>query len=236
MMLRFHTQTAGSTLTAQQIDNNVVRVTVQAMAAVMGGTQSLHTNSRDEALALPSEPAARLALRTQQVIAYESGVSKHVDPFGGSYVIEGLTDKLEDEATRLIAEIDAMGGMVSAIERGFPQREIQNAAYAAQLAIDRKQDIVVGVNQFVEEDVQVEGLLRVDPALEAEQVGRLKAFRAGRAERIARDHLDAIQQAASGTDNLLPPILAAIEAKATLGEVADALRAVFGEYQESVIL
>jgi len=236
MMLRFHTQTAGSTLTAQQIDNNVVRVTVQAMAAVMGGTQSLHTNSRDEALALPSEPAARLALRTQQVIAYESGVAKHVDPFGGSHVIEGLTDGLEAEATRLIAEIDAMGGMVSAIERGFPQREIQNAAYAAQLAIDRKQDIVVGVNQFVEEEVQVEGLLRVDPALEAEQVGRLKAFRSGRDERVARDHLDALQQAAAGADNLLPPILAAVEAKASLGEVADALRAVFGEYQESVIL
>ncbi|MES2644777.1 MAG: methylmalonyl-CoA mutase family protein [Myxococcota bacterium] len=236
MMLRFHTQTAGSTLTAQQIDNNVVRVTVQAMAAVMGGTQSLHTNSRDEALALPSEPAARLALRTQQVIAFESGVSRHVDPFGGSYVIEGLTDGLEHEATRLIAEIDAMGGMVSAIERGFPQREIQNAAYAAQLAIDRKQAIVVGVNEFVEQEPPTEGLLRVDPALEAEQVGRLKTFRANRVERAAKDTLDALQQAASGTDNLLPHILTAVEARATLGEVADSLRAVFGEYQESVIL
>ncbi|MDP2307079.1 MAG: methylmalonyl-CoA mutase family protein [Pseudomonadota bacterium] len=236
MALRFHTQTAGSTLTAQQIDNNVVRVTVQAMAAVMGGTQSLHTNSRDEALALPSEPAARLALRTQQVIAYESGVSKHVDPFGGSYVIEGLTDQLEAEATRLIAEVDAMGGMVSAIERGFPQREIQNAAYAAQLAIDRKQAIVVGVNDFIEEEAPTEGLLRVDPGLEAEQVARLRTFRSNRVERVAKDTLDALQQAASGADNLLPHILTAIEARATLGEVADSLRAVFGEYQESVIL
>ncbi|MDP2312246.1 MAG: methylmalonyl-CoA mutase family protein [Pseudomonadota bacterium] len=236
MMLRFHTQTAGSTLTAQQIDNNVVRVTVQALAAVMGGTQSLHTNSRDEALALPSEAAARLALRSQQVLAYESGVARHVDPFGGSYVIEGLTDGLEAEAGRLIGEIDAMGGMVSAIERGFPQREIQNAAYAAQLAVDRKEAIVVGVNEFVEQEPPTEGLLRVDPALEAEQVGRLRAFRAARVERAAMDTLDALQQAAAGTDNLLPHILTAVEARATLGEVADALRAVFGEYQESVIL
>ncbi len=235
-MLRFHTQTAGSTLTAQQIDNNVVRVTLQALAAVMGGTQSLHTNSRDEALALPSEPAARLALRTQQVIAFEAGVAKYPDPFGGSYVIEGLTDSLEAEAMALIHEIDGMGGMVAAIERGFPQREIQNAAYAAQLAIDRKQAIVVGVNDFVETEAPAEGLLRVGPGLEAEQVARTRQVRAARDSVASRERLDGLQQAAAGTENLLPHILGAVEAKATLGEIADALRAVFGVYQESVVL
>jgi methylmalonyl-CoA mutase N-terminal domain/subunit len=236
LTLRFHTQTAGSTLTAQQIDNNVVRVTLQALAAVMGGTQSLHTNSRDEALALPSEAAARLALRTQQVIAYESGVAQHVDPFGGSYVVEGLTDKLEAEASKLIAEIDGMGGMVAAIERGFPQREIQNAAYAAQLAVERKESVVVGVNAFVEKEPPAEGLLRVDERLEADQVARTRAFRAARNATPAKDAVDALQQAAAGRENLLPHILGAVEAKATLGEIADALRAVFGEYQESVVV
>jgi methylmalonyl-CoA mutase N-terminal domain/subunit len=235
-MLRFHTQTAGSTLTARQIDNNVVRVTLQALAAVLGGTQSLHTNSRDEALALPSEPAARLALRTQQVIAYESGVAVHPDPFGGSHVVEGLTDKVEDEASRLITEIDGMGGMVAAIERGFPQREIQNAAYAAQLAVDRKQSIVVGVNEFTEEEPPPTGMLRVDPSLEIEQVQRLEAWRKNRDGASVRSALDAVQQAAAGTENLMPRILAAVESKATLGEIADAMRAVFGEYQESVVL
>jgi methylmalonyl-CoA mutase N-terminal domain/subunit len=235
-MLRFHTQTAGSTLTAQQIDNNVVRVTLQALAAVMGGTQSLHTNSKDEALALPSESSVQLALRTQQVIAHESGVADYVDPFGGSYVIEDLTDKLEAEALGLIGEIDSMGGMVSAIERGFPQRELQNAAYAAQLAIDRKTAIVVGVNDFVETEAEPEGMLRVDPALEVDQVARLRAFRAARDGAAARSAVDALQQAASGGDNLMPYIVSAVEARATLGEVADALRAVFGEYQESVVL
>ncbi len=235
-MLRFHTQTAGSTLTAQQIDNNVVRVTLQALAAVMGGTQSLHTNSKDEALALPSESSARLALRTQQVIAYEAGVASHPDPFGGSYVVEDITDRLEHEATGLIGEIDAMGGMVAAIERGFPQREIQNAAYAAQLAVDRKQQVVVGVNDFVEVEPPPEGMLRVDPALETEQVARTRAFRASRDEAEARGALAALQDAASGAENLMPRILAAVESKATLGEIADSLRAVYGEYQESVLL
>jgi methylmalonyl-CoA mutase N-terminal domain/subunit len=235
-MLRFHTQTAGSTLTAQQIDNNVVRVTLQALAAVMGGTQSLHTNSRDEALALPTEASAKLALRTQQVIAYESGVAKHPDPFGGSYVIEGLTDQLEAEALRLVGEIDAMGGMVAAIERGFPQREIQDAAYAAQRAVDDKQAVVVGVNEFVEEEAPPGGLLRVDPALERDQVARLRDLRSRRDAAAARDAVDALQQAAAGPENLMPRILAAVEAKATLGEIADALRHVFGEYRESVVV
>ena len=233
-MLRFHAQTAGSTLTAQQIDNNVVRVTLQALAAVMGGTQSLHTNSRDEALALPSEPAARLALRTQQVIAFESGVAKYPDPFGNSHVNEGLTDQLEAEATRLIGEVDAMGGMVAAIERGFPQREIQNAAYAAQQAIERKQAIVVGVNDFVEPEPPPSGLLRVSGELEHEQVARLRDLKRRRAD--PKDTLDALQQAAAGTDNLMPHILASVEARATLGEIADTLRAVFGEYRESVVV
>jgi methylmalonyl-CoA mutase N-terminal domain/subunit len=236
MMLRFHTQTAGSTLTAQQIDNNVVRVTVQAMAAVLGGTQSLHTNSRDEALALPTEAAARLALRTQQVIAYESGVAAHVDPFGGSYVVEDATERLEAEAKSLIAEIDAMGGMVSAIERGFPQREIQNAAYATQVAIESKKQVVVGVNDFVETEPPPADILRVAPHVEVEQVERLRAFRGRRNEGAVKDALAALGEAATGSENTMPRILAAVEAHATLGEVADTLRGVFGEYQESVVV
>lgn len=235
-MLRFHTQTAGSTLTAQQVDNNVVRVTLQALAAVMGGTQSLHTNSKDEALALPTESSARLALRTQQVIAYEAGLASHPDPFGGSYVVEGITDRLEAEANRLIAEIDALGGMVTAIERGFPQREIQDSAYAAQRAVDDKKAIVVGVNGFVEAEAPVEGLLRVDRALEAAQVARLRAFKADRSADAVRDTLDALQQAAAGTANTMPLVLAAVEAKATLGEIADTLRGVFGVYHENVVV
>lgn len=236
MMMRFHTQTGGSTLTAQQPDNNVVRVTIQAMAAILGGTQSLHTNSRDEALALPSESSARLALRTQQVIAYESGLARHVDPFGGSHVIEGETDRLEAEALALIAEIDGMGGMVSAIERGFPQREIQNSAYAHQMAVERKQTVVVGVNDFVMEEAAQEGLQRIAAGLEAEQVARLLAWRAGRDSGVVASCLEALGEAASGTTNVMPAILAAVEAKATLGEVADVLRGVYGKYRESVFV
>lgn len=236
LMLRFHTQTAGSTLTAQQPDNNVVRVTIQAMAAVLGGTQSLHTNSRDEALALPSEASARLALRTQQIVAFESGVARHVDPFGGSIVMEAETDRIEAEATSLIAEIDAMGGMVSAIERGFPQREIQNSAYAHQLAVERKAEIVVGVNDFVMNESAPVGLLRVSEGLEAEQVERLHRWRAARDEGAARSALDAIGEGAEGTANLMPLMLNAVEAKATLGEIADVLRGVFGKYRESVVV
>ena len=236
MMLRFHTQTAGSTLTAQQIDNNVVRVTLQALAAVLGGTQSLHTNSRDEALSLPTEDAVRLALRTQQVIAYESGVAAHVDPFGGSTVIEGLTDRLEAEALALIGEIDRMGGMVPAIERGFPQREIQNAAYAWQLAVEKKQAKVVGVNAFTIAEPPPQGLARGNEQLEAEQVTRLRAFRAARDNVATEAALVALREAASGTQNLMPFILAAVEARATLGEISDRLRAVFGVYRESVVV
>ena len=234
--LRFHAQTAGSTLTAQQVDNNVVRVTLQALAAIMGGTQSLHTNSKDEALALPTEASARLALRTQQVIAYEAGIASYPDPFGGSYVVEEITDRIEAEALRLIAEVDALGGMVEAIERGFPQREIQDAAYAAQRRIDAKQAIVVGVNQFVEPEENTAELLRVSKQVEADQLARLSRFRASRDGGAARGAVDAIQQAAAGRDNLVAHILTAVERRATLGEVADALRAVFGVYRENVVV
>jgi methylmalonyl-CoA mutase N-terminal domain/subunit len=235
-MMRFHTQTAGSTLTAQQIDNNVVRVTIQALAAVLGGTQSLHTNGRDEALALPSTDAARLALRTQQIIASESGVADIVDPLGGSWAIEQLTDELEAEAIRLIGEVDEMGGMVSAIEQGFPQREIQNAAYQVQLATDRREQEVVGVNVHTEGDTPPPDLLSVDPRIEAEQVERLVRVRDTRDAAAVRSTLDAVQQGASGTDNLMPLIVDAVRASCSLGEIADALRDVFGEYRESVVI
>jgi methylmalonyl-CoA mutase N-terminal domain/subunit len=236
-MLRFHTQTGGSTLTAQQIDNNVVRVTLQALSAVLGGTQSLHTNGRDEALALPTEQSARLALRTQQVIAYESGVADFVDPLGGSWAVERLTDELEAEANRLIAEIDAMGGMVAAIEAGFPQREIQSSAYAAQIAIERGERKVVGVNAFTSaEGVSSGEILRIDPALEAAQVARVQALRAGRDAARASACIARLEEGAAGTENLMPLILEAVEARCTLGEIGHALRRVFGTYQEVPIL
>ncbi len=236
LQLRFHTQTAGSTLTAQQPDNNVVRVTLQALAAVLGGTQSLHTNSRDEALALPTEASATLALRTQQVIAHESGVADYVDPFAGSHVIEALTDELQADAQALIAEIDTMGGMVTAIERGFPQREIQKAAYATQVAQDRQEELVVGVNAFEEGVEDMPELLRVDPALEREQVARLQAVRAGRDASQAAAALDAVQQTAASEANLMAPIFTAVKAHCTLGEIADSLRQVFGTYRENVVV
>jgi methylmalonyl-CoA mutase N-terminal domain/subunit len=236
LMLRFHTQTAGSTLTAQQIDNNVVRVTIQTLAAALGGTQSLHTNGRDEALALPTQASAKLALRTQQIVAYESGVADLVDPLGGSYAVERLTDELEAEANRLIAEIDSLGGMVAAIEAGFPQREIQSAAYRTQLAIDRGQQVVVGVNRFREEEQGQAELLRVDEALERAQVAAVREQRARRDAGRAREATDRLQQVASGADNLMPAILAAVQADVTLGEISHALRAVFGEYRERPIV
>ena len=237
MQLRFHTQVAGSTLTASQIDNNVVRVALQALAAVMGGTQSLHTNGRDEALALPTEASATLALRTQQIIAHESGVADFVDPFGGSHAVERLTDELEAEALRLIGEVDSMGGMVSAIEQGFPQREIQRAAYRHQKEVESSEKVVVGVNAFTEgaEDSQSD-ILRMDPALEEQQVARLQAVRKGRDASRASELLDAIEQAASGDDNLMPHLLRAVKADVSLGEIADSMRKVFGKYQEKVVL
>jgi methylmalonyl-CoA mutase N-terminal domain/subunit len=231
MMLRFHAQTAGSSLTAQQVENNVVRVTLQALAAVLGGTQSLHTNSRDEALALPTEQSALLALRTQQVIAHESEVAATVDPLGGSYYIESLTNELENRAREYIARIDDMGGAVAAIESGYMQREIQNAAYAYQREVESGRRIIVGVNQFVTEDEPPAELLRVDPAIEERQRKRLAELRASREGASVQAALGRIEAAARSDENLMPPIIAAVRARATLGEIADAMRRVFGEYQ-----
>jgi len=236
MMLRFHTQTAGSTLTAQQPDNNVVRVAVQALASVLGGTQSLHTNSRDEALALPTEDAVRVALRTQQIIASETGVADFVDPLGGSYAVEWLTDSIEAGAEDYLARIDAMGGMVPAIEQGFVQREIQDAAYASQQAMERGDAEVVGVNVHRLEDEPVPETLRLDPDLEARQVARLKAVRSGRNASQAQACLDAVRRAAAGEANLVPLILEAVQAECTLGEISDVLREVFGLHREVVVL
>jgi methylmalonyl-CoA mutase N-terminal domain/subunit len=235
MMLRFHTQTAGSMLTAQQPDNNVVRVTLQALAAVLGGTQSLHTNSRDEALGLPTEDSVRIALRTQQIIANESGVPDFIDPLGGSWAVERLTDEIEERAWVYLARIDEMGGMVEAISRGFVQREIQEAAYAWQRRVESRDQVVVGVNAFQSEEPPVPAL-KLDPALEEQQVSRLRAFRARRNGTAARQAVEAVRAAAQGSDNLMPPILAAVKAGATLGEISDALRDVFGEHRETVVL
>ncbi len=235
MMLRFHTQTAGSMLTAQQPDNNVVRVTIQALAAVLGGTQSLHTNSRDEALGLPTEESARIALRTQQIVANESGAADVIDPLGGSWAVEAMTDEIEGRAEEYIRKIDEMGGMVHAISKGYVQREIQDAAYAWQRQVEAKEQVVVGVNAFESDDPPVT-VMKVDPALEERQVASLRAFRAARDRTAAKQALDAVRTAAKGKENLMPPILAAVKAKATLGEISDALRDVFGEYRETVVL
>jgi len=237
LMLRFHAQTAGSTLTAQQPDNNVVRVALQTLAAVLGGTQSLHTNSRDEALALPSEEAARLALRTQQIVAHESGVADFVDPLGGSYAVEYLTDELEAAAEAILAKVDALGGMVAAIAEGFPQQEIQDASYRAQRALEEKRAVVVGVNAFTQDEPPPANLLRVNEAVERQQAERLRKLRAGRAAAPVNRALDALRTAAgSEKENLVPLILEAVKARATLGEISDALRDVFGEHREQVVL
>ncbi|MFY3744096.1 acyl-CoA mutase large subunit family protein [Anaeromyxobacter sp. Red801] len=235
MMLRFHTQTAGSMLTAQQPDNNIVRVTIQALAAVLGGTQSLHTNSRDEALGLPTEDSVRIALRTQQILANESGVADVIDPLGGSWAIEAMTDEIEGRAQAYIQKIDELGGMVHAISKGYVQREIQEAAYAWQRQVEAKEQVVVGVNAFKSDDPPVP-VMKVDPALEAQQVERLKALRASRSASAARAALDAVRAGARGTENLMPLILAAVKAECTLGEISDALREVYGEYRETVVL
>ncbi|MEO6237166.1 MAG: methylmalonyl-CoA mutase family protein [Vicinamibacterales bacterium] len=230
--LRFHTQTAGSTLTAQQPDNNVVRVAMQALAAVMGGTQSLHCNGRDEAMALPTEDSARLALRTQQVIAWESGVANTVDPFGGAYAVEALTDRIEAEAAALIARIDSAGGTLAAIESAFIQREIQDAAYRAQQRVDSGESVVVGVNRHTTEAPAPIDTLQIDAAIEARQIERLRSVRASRDQGAWRSALDAVGAAARGTDNLVPAVLGAVEAHASVGEISDAMRAVFGEHRE----
>jgi len=233
LKLRFHTQTAGSTLTAQQPDVNIVRTTLEALSAVLGGTQSLHTNSRDEALGLPTEESARIALRTQQVIAHETGIVNEPDPLGGSYYIEELTDRIEREANQYLERIDAMGGTLRAIERGYIQSEIQNAAYAFQTKVERGEQIIVGVNKY-----QVKGsgsvpTFRIDPSLEQAQVLRLREVRASRSQSEVARLLNVIQTAARGTENLMPHILSAAEAYGTVGEIADALKSVFGEYKDA---
>jgi methylmalonyl-CoA mutase N-terminal domain/subunit len=230
--LRFHTQTAGSTLTAQQPDNNIVRVAIQALAAVLGGTQSLHCNGRDEALGLPTEEAARIALRTQQIIAAESGVVNTVDPLGGAWAIEDATNRIERDAYALIERIDAAGGTLAAIEQGLIQREIQEAAYRAQQRIDAREAIVVGVNRFVDEGRARIEAFRIDPQAERQQTDRVAAVRASRDRAVWRASLDAVVAAAKNGVNLVPPIITAVEARATVGEISDALRSVFGEHEE----
>jgi len=236
LMLRFHAQTAGSSLTAQQPENNIVRVAIQALAAVLGGCQSLHTNSMDEALALPTEDAALIALRTQQILANETGVANTVDPVAGSYAIESLTNEIESLAVAYLSKIDKMGGMLRAIEAGFVQGEIQKAAYEFQRAVEKKEQIVVGVNDFVAEEPRTIPTLRVDADIERSQITRLNALRAKRDSARAKSALAELQHRAATSENLLPAILAAVEAYATVGEISDALRRVFGEYQESVVI
>ena len=234
MMCRFHVQTAGSSLTAQSVDNNVVRTTIEALAAVLGGAQSLHTNARDEALALPTEAAARLALRTQQVIAYESGVTATPDPLAGSYFIERLTDQLEAAANDYLAEIDAAGGAVKAIEAGYQQRQIQEAAYHSQRRIETGDQIVVGVNRFMDDEVHTPELQRIDPAAERDQVARVARVRAERDAAAFEASLQRLGETARGDDNLVPAIIDAVKARATLGEISDALRVAFGEHRELI--
>ena len=235
-MLRFHTQTAGSSLTAQQPENNIVRTALQALSAVLGGTQSLHTNSFDEALALPTEQSARIALRTQQIIAYESGAAQTVDPIAGSYYVESMTDEIEKRAEAYLDKIDALGGMLKAIERGFVQQELQNASYEFQQRVERLEQVVVGVNRFrLDEEVPVP-IQRIDEALERKQVERLRALRAKRDAGVWRDALTRVEDTARTGENLMPAIVDAVENYATVGEISDAMRKVFGEYKEAVVI
>ncbi|HXO87723.1 MAG TPA: methylmalonyl-CoA mutase family protein [Candidatus Acidoferrales bacterium] len=236
LMLRFHAQTAGSSLTAQQPENNLVRVALQSLAAVLGGCQSLHSNGLDEALALPTEGAALLALRTQQIIAQETGVANTVDPVAGSYVIEKLTNEIELGARNYISRIDALGGMLRAIEAGYPQMEIQKSAYEYQQEVERGEQVVVGVNRFQAEEEQTIPTMRIDPEIERSQIARLNALRARRDAAKSRAALEEVEGRARGAENLMPAILTAVEAYATVGEISDALRRAFGEYRESVVI
>ena len=235
-MLRTHAQTAGVSLTAQQPLNNVERTTIQALAAVLGGCQSLHTNSMDETYALPTEDAVTLALRTQQVIAYESGVTETVDPLGGSYFVEDLTNRIEAEASAYINKIDEMGGMLAAIERGYPMREIAEASYAFQQQLERKEHVIVGVNEFVASEDRPLPLLKIDPAVERRQLERLAQLRATRDRAAVQRALDALSRVTEAGGNTMPAIVEAVEARVTLGEICDVFRAVYGEYRESAIL
>ncbi len=236
MMLRFHTQTGGSTLTAQQADNNIVRVAVQTLAATLGGTQSLHTNSRDEAMALPTEQSVTIALRTQQIIAEESGITNTIDPLAGSYYVEALTDKIEKTAMEYIQKIDDMGGVIKAIESGYIQKEIQDSSYKYQQSIEKKELIVVGVNKYTMEEKTKGELLRVNPAVETKQVERLKAVKASRSNKQVEVKLAKIREAAKGTENLMPLIIDAVREYATIGEISDVMREVFGEYKERIVI
>jgi methylmalonyl-CoA mutase, N-terminal domain len=236
LMLRFHAQTAGSSLTAQQAENNIVRVGLQALAAVLGGCQSLHTNSLDEALALPTEDSALIALRTQQIIAHETGVANTIDPVAGSYAIEALTAQIEKAATVYLEKIDALGGMLAAIECGYVQKEIHKSAFEYQRAVETKEQIVVGVNELQAEQERQIPTLRIDPALEREQVARLEALRNKRDAAKTQEAMAELGRRAKGSENLLPAILSAVENFATVGEISDTLRRFFGEYQESVVL
>jgi methylmalonyl-CoA mutase, N-terminal domain len=230
--LRFHAQTAGSTLTAQQPDNNVARVALQALAAVLGGTQSLHCNGRDEALGLPTQESATIALRTQQILLHETGVASTVDPVGGAYAIEEATTRIEQEAVQIIERIDAAGGTLPAIESGLIQRDIQDSAYRAQQALERGIDIVVGVNRYNESAGHMPAVFSIDAAVERDQVERVRDLRASRSASECQAALEAVVQAARGSDNLVPVVIHAVETRATLGEISDALRNVFGEYQD----
>jgi len=232
--MRFHAQTAGCSLTAQQPYNNVVRTALQALAAVMGGAQSLHTNSLDEAWALPTEFAATLALRTQQILAHETGVANTVDPLGGSYFVETLTNEMEDAAWKYIRKIDEMGGMIPAIERGYPQREIADASYRYQVSVDRKEKIIVGVNEFKGEEKPID-ILRIDESVRDQQSRQLRVLRAERANEEVARQLTALRKAAQGSENMMPHIYAAVKAYATLGEICDALREVFGTHEEASV-
>ncbi len=235
LKLRFHTQTSGSTLTAQQPENNIIRVTIQALAAVLGGTQSLHTNSMDEALSLPTEDSVRIALRTQQIIAYESGVAKTVDPLGGSYYVEALTDEIERRAFDYIKRIDEIGGMINAIESGYVQQEISNSAYEYQKAVESKEQIIVGVNDFVIEEKNPRKTLKIDDALEIKQIEKLRSMKSKRDNDAVREKLENLERAARTSENLMYPIIDAVKVYATVGEISNTLRKVFGEYKESVI-
>jgi methylmalonyl-CoA mutase N-terminal domain/subunit len=236
MMLRFHTQTAGSTLTAQQVNNNIVRVTVQTLAAVLGGTQSLHTNSRDEALALPTQESVMIALRTQQIVANESGVANTIDPLAGSYYVEALTDKIEKEAEEYIKRIDNMGGMIEAIEVGYVQSEIQKSSYQYTKEVEAGERIVVGVNKFQVKEDEPKDLLRIDMKVQEEQVKFLQKIRAERNNEDVKNKLAGLKTCAEGTNNLMPCLVDAVKSYASIGEICNTLRAVYGEYRESVFI
>ncbi len=236
MMLRFHTQTAGSTLTAQQVDNNIVRVTIQTLAAVLGGTQSLHTNSRDEALALPTEESVRVALRTQQIVAEESGVTNTIDPLAGSYFVEAMTDQIEKEAEEYIKKIDDMGGMATAIEAGFVQNEIQKAAYKFEMELEANERIVVGVNKYKIDEEEHKDLLKIDMKVQEDQLAFLKKIKSERNQELVEQTLAKLKKAAEGNDNLMPFILEAVKSYASIGEICNTMREVFGEYKEQVVV